>query len=116
MRGRKPAASMSVITAATRAAKAGKHSVSRCWLRALRAASCMASPHDARWQESGRKQCATQECGMTQEREKTPVGYGHDKKGAAGGDTRVEGRPNVAHTGPADKVQGTGRGGETIAF
>src|SRR5215217_2572477 len=46
----------------------------------------------------------------------TPVGYGHDKKDAAGGDTGVEGRPNVAHTGPADKVQGTGRGGETIAF
>src|SRR5947209_6818495 len=47
---------------------------------------------------------------------KEPVGYGHDKKGAAGGDTRVEGRPNVAHTGPADKIQGTGRGGETITF
>src|SRR5213080_4003919 len=47
---------------------------------------------------------------------KEPIGYGHDKKGAAGGDTKVEGRPNVAHTGPADKVQGTGKGGETIAF
>src|SRR5256886_9086 len=47
---------------------------------------------------------------------KEPVGYGHDKKGAAGGDTKVEGRPNVAHTGPADKVQGEGSGGETIAF
>src|SRR2546423_13541712 len=47
---------------------------------------------------------------------KEPVGYGHDKKAAAGGDTKVEGRPNVAHTGPADKVQGTGRGGATIAF
>src|SRR3954451_10456116 len=45
-----------------------------------------------------------------------PVGYGHDKKGASGGDTKVEGRPNVAHTGPADKVQGKGAGGETIAF
>src|SRR6185436_5747603 len=45
-----------------------------------------------------------------------PVGYGHDKKGAAGGDTKVEGRPNVAHTGPADKVQGTGAGGDTITF
>src|SRR5207253_9528512 len=44
------------------------------------------------------------------------VGYGHNKKGAAGGDTKVEGRPNVAHTGPADKVQGEGSGGETIAF
>jgi formate dehydrogenase major subunit len=45
-----------------------------------------------------------------------PVGYGHDKKGAAGGDTKVEGRPHVAHTGPADKVQGVGSGSETIAF
>src|SRR5262245_57761857 len=45
-----------------------------------------------------------------------PGGYGHDKKGAAGGDTKVEGRPNVAHTGPADKVQGTGAGSDTIAF
>src|ERR1043165_9473631 len=45
-----------------------------------------------------------------------PVGYGHDKKGAAGGDTNVEGRPNVAHTGPADEVQGKGAGRKTIAF
>jgi formate dehydrogenase major subunit len=45
-----------------------------------------------------------------------PVGYGHDKKGSAGGDTKIEGRPNVAHTGPADKVQGKGAGEETIAF
>src|ERR1041385_4998563 len=45
-----------------------------------------------------------------------PVGYDHDKKGASGGDTKVEGRPNVAHTGPADKVQGKGAGAETITF
>src|SRR5438045_5633347 len=45
-----------------------------------------------------------------------PVGYDHDKKGASGGDTKVEGRPNVAHTGPADKVQGKGAGEETVAF
>src|SRR3954466_11273588 len=45
-----------------------------------------------------------------------PVGYDHDKKGASGGDTKVEGRPNVAHTGPAAKVQGKGAGGEAIAF
>src|SRR3954462_137629 len=45
-----------------------------------------------------------------------PVGYDHDKKGASGGDTKVEGRPNVAHTGPADQVQGKGAGGEAIAF
>src|ERR1043165_7525205 len=47
---------------------------------------------------------------------KEPAGYGHDKKGAAGGDASIEGRPNVAHTGPADKVQGAGQGTETIAF
>src|SRR4051794_19640719 len=47
---------------------------------------------------------------------KEPVGYGHDKKGAAGGDTHVEGRPNVAHTGPADKVQGKGEGPKTVTF
>src|SRR3954451_6962100 len=45
-----------------------------------------------------------------------PIGYDHDKKGASGGDTKVEGRPNVANTGPADKVQGTGAGEEDIAF
>src|SRR5215212_9881993 len=47
---------------------------------------------------------------------KKPVGYGHDAKGAAGGHTKVEGRPSVAHTGPADKVQGEGAGPKTIAF
>src|SRR3989440_6651230 len=47
---------------------------------------------------------------------KEPVGYGHDAKGAAGGDTKVEGRPNVAHTGPADQVQGKGEGPKTVAF
>src|SRR5215210_6298548 len=47
---------------------------------------------------------------------KEPVGYGHDRKGAAGGHTKVEGRPNVAHTGPANKVQGEGAGPKTIAF
>jgi formate dehydrogenase major subunit len=45
-----------------------------------------------------------------------PVGYGHDKKGAAGGDTKVEGRPHVAHTGATDTVQGEGHGGESITF
>src|SRR5436853_245862 len=45
---------------------------------------------------------------MTNGKDKQPVGYGHDKKGAAGGDTNVEGRPNVAHTGPADRLQGKG--------
>ena len=53
---------------------------------------------------------------MTNGKEKQPVGYGHDAKGAAGGDTNVEGRPNVAHTGPADQVQGKGEGPKTITF
>src|SRR3954471_20916699 len=47
---------------------------------------------------------------------KEPVGSGHDAKGAAGGHTKVEGRPNVAHTSPADKVQGEGAGPKTTAF
>src|SRR5438067_13577044 len=53
---------------------------------------------------------------MTKGKDKQPVGYGHDKKGAAGGDTNLEGRPNVAHTGPADQVQGKGDGPKTITF
>src|SRR5690242_157291 len=45
-----------------------------------------------------------------------PVGYGHDAKGAAGGKNKGEGKPGVAHTAPADKVAGEGKGSETIAF
>src|SRR4051794_15054390 len=45
-----------------------------------------------------------------------PVGYGHDNKGAAGGHTKAEGRPNVAHTAPVDQVSGAGHGGTTITF
>src|SRR5665213_1746394 len=39
-----------------------------------------------------------------------PGGYGHDKKGAAGGATYGDGKPGVAHTAPADKVAGKGDG------
>src|SRR5664279_2710253 len=39
---------------------------------------------------------------------KTPAGYGHDKKGAAGGETLGQGKPAVAHTAPVDKVDGKG--------
>ena len=35
-----------------------------------------------------------------------PVGYGHDAKGAAGGPTKGDGKPGVAHTVSADKVAG----------
>ena len=37
-----------------------------------------------------------------------PVGYGHDKKGAAGGAAYGDGKPGVAHTAPADKPAGKG--------
>ncbi len=37
-----------------------------------------------------------------------PAGYGHDKKGAAGGAAYGDGKPGVAHTAPADKVAGKG--------
>src|SRR3954449_10661861 len=38
-----------------------------------------------------------------------PVGYGHDQKGAAGGDTIGGGKPGVAHTVAADKSAGEGK-------
>ena len=47
---------------------------------------------------------------------KNPAGYGHDKKGAAGGADKHAGRPGVTHTGPIDAVEGTGHGAEAIAF
>jgi len=37
-----------------------------------------------------------------------PVGYGHDNKGAAGGDNKNAGKPAVAHTAPMDKSAGQG--------
>ena len=39
---------------------------------------------------------------------KKPVGYGHDNKGAAGGDNKNAGKPGVAHTAPMDKSAGQG--------
>jgi formate dehydrogenase major subunit len=45
-----------------------------------------------------------------------PVGYGHDAKGAAGGENKGGGRPNVAHTTAQDKIVGEGHGAKTIAF
>ena len=41
-----------------------------------------------------------------------PAGYGHDKKGAAGGAAYGDGKPGVAHTAPADKVAGKGDGAD----
>src|SRR5690349_13015809 len=45
-----------------------------------------------------------------------PAGYGHDKKGAAGGDTVAEGRVHGAHKAPVDGVSGAADGGTTISF
>src|SRR5258708_34264662 len=53
---------------------------------------------------------------MTSTNGTTPGGYGHDPKGAAGGDARVEGKPHVAHTAPTDKVTGEGKGQKTVTF
>lgn len=48
---------------------------------------------------------------------KKPAGYGHDQKGAAGGATKGQGKPGVAHTGPIDKVAGKADGaGKTVKF
>ncbi len=47
---------------------------------------------------------------------KEPAGYGHDAKGAAGGTTKGDGKPGVAHTAPADKVAGEGSGPKTVTF
>jgi formate dehydrogenase major subunit len=45
-----------------------------------------------------------------------PMGYGHDAKGAAGGENKGDGKPHVAHKGPVDAVDGTGHDGKTVAF
>ena len=42
----------------------------------------------------------------------TPVGYGHDRKGGAGGENVGAGKPGVAHTALADAV--AGKGSETV--
>jgi hypothetical protein len=38
---------------------------------------------------------------MSDSNEQKPVGYGHDKKGVAGGAAKNEGRMHVAHKAPA---------------
>src|ERR1035437_2583674 len=47
---------------------------------------------------------------------KTPLGYGHDKKGAAGGEDLSAGKPAVAHTAPVDAVSGKGSGPKSVKF
>src|SRR6185437_5310240 len=45
-----------------------------------------------------------------------PAGYGHDKKGAAGGENTGAGKPGVAHSAPADQVSGAGHNGKAVSF
>src|SRR5689334_11835100 len=52
---------------------------------------------------------------MMSETEK-PAGYGHDKKGVAGGEAVAEGRVHVAHKAPVDGVSGGADGAKTITF
>ena len=47
---------------------------------------------------------------------KQPMGYGHDKKGAAVGEAKNEGRPAVSHKGPIDAVDGQDHGAKAITF
>ena len=46
----------------------------------------------------------------TNGKDQKPVGYGHDKQGAAGGDNIHAGKPGTTHTGPVESVEGTGKG------
>ena len=45
-----------------------------------------------------------------------PVGYGHDNKGAAGGETKHAGKPGATHSGPIDSVEGKGKGAPSVTF
>ncbi|MBV9954029.1 MAG: hypothetical protein JOZ70_02150, partial [Pseudolabrys sp.] len=45
-----------------------------------------------------------------------PAGYGHDHKGAAGGENKHAGKPGATHSGPMDKVEGKATGPKTISF
>jgi formate dehydrogenase major subunit len=45
-----------------------------------------------------------------------PAGYGHDEKGAAGGENTSAGKPGVAHSAPADQVSGAGHNGKAVSF
>jgi len=45
---------------------------------------------------------------MSDRNEQKPAGYGHDKKGAAGGTAKNEGRVHVAHKAPMQGVADRG--------
>jgi formate dehydrogenase major subunit len=48
---------------------------------------------------------------------KKPAGYGHDAKGAAGGEAKHAGKPGVAHNAPADQAEGKANGkGKAVKF
>ncbi|BAT60406.1 putative formate dehydrogenase [Variibacter gotjawalensis] len=53
---------------------------------------------------------------MTNPSDQKPMGYGHDKKGAAGGENTGDGKPHVDHSAPVDKVAGVGQAGDAITF
>ncbi len=53
---------------------------------------------------------------MSDSKRQEPVGYGHDKKGAAGGRAYGDGKPGVAHTAPADQSAGKGGASSDKAF
>src|SRR5438552_18573393 len=46
---------------------------------------------------------------MSDDNEQKPVGYGHDKKGVAGGVTKSEGRVHVAHKAPMSGAADAGK-------
>src|SRR5579885_3475196 len=47
---------------------------------------------------------------------KKPAGYGHDRKGTAGGEVKHAGKPGASHSGPIDTVEGKGHGPKAITF
>ncbi len=47
---------------------------------------------------------------------KKPAGYGHDKKGVAGGEAVARGKPGASAKGPIDAVSGAADGPKTITF
>ena len=53
---------------------------------------------------------------MSNDNTSAPQGYGHDAKGAAGGNNEPDGRVTVTHSEPVGTVGGKGSGPPTIAF
>ena len=53
---------------------------------------------------------------MSNDKNTSPQGYGHDAKGAAGGKNEPDGRVTVTHSEPIGTVGGKGSGPQTITF